>query len=182
MESVEGYVAQERKTNKIQVVRADISHVEGIAKVCTDGWLATYDGLHSQEYIDRVIEEYYNHERIHKEVLTNDEYWYGWFVALENGQVVGAIGGGTTGEKRGEIFVLYLDRNRRREGIGTLLIDYFTRIQKEKGIVEQWVSVAKGNEKGIPFYEAKGFVKQFERPSQGSTEEETVSYRYCRNI
>uniref|UniRef100_UPI003EB8E09C hypothetical protein n=1 Tax=Bacillus cytotoxicus TaxID=580165 RepID=UPI003EB8E09C len=64
-----------------------------------------------------------------------------------------------------------------------MLIDYFTGIQKEKGIVEQWVSVAKGNEKGIPFYEAKGFVKQFERPSQGSTEEEaTVSYRYFRNI
>lgn len=177
------YVVQEQKTNKIQVVRADISHVEGIAKVCTDGWLATYEGLHSQEYIDRVIEEYYNHERIHKEVLTNDENWYGWFVALENGQVVGAIGGGTTGEKCGEIFVLYLDPNRRREGIGTLLVDNFTEIQKEKGIIEQWVSVAKGNEKGIPFYEAKGFVKQSERPSQGSTEEESVvSCRYCRNI
>ncbi|MGG2017104.1 GNAT family N-acetyltransferase [Bacillus sp. S10(2024)] len=180
---MEGYVLQEQKTNKIQVVRADISHVEGIAKVCTDGWLATYEGLHSQEYIDRVIEEYYNHERIHKEVLTNNENWYGWFVALENEKVVGAIGGGTTGEKCGEIFVLYLDPNRRREGIGTLLVDYFTEIQKEKGIVEQWVSVAEGNEKGIPFYEAKGFVKQSERPSQGSTEEEpSVSYRYCRNI
>ncbi|PEA55602.1 GNAT family N-acetyltransferase [Bacillus pseudomycoides] len=167
----------------MQVVRADISHVEGIAKVCADGWLATYEGLYSQEYIDRVIEEYYNHERIYKEVLTNNENWYGWFVALENGQVVGAIGGGTTGEKCGEIFVLYLDPNRRREGIGTLLVDHFTEIQKEKGIVEQWVSVAKGNEKGIPFYEAKGFVKQSERPSQGSTEEEqAVSYRYCRNI
>ncbi|MEI4803579.1 GNAT family N-acetyltransferase [Bacillus sp. NPDC077411] len=177
------YVVQEQKTNKIQVVRADTIHIEGIAKICTDGWLATYEGLHSQEYIDCVIEEYYNHERIHKEVLTNNENWYGWFVALENEKVVGAIGGGTTGEKCGEIFVLYLDPNRRREGIGTLLVDYFTEIQKEKGIVEQWVSVAEGNEKGIPFYEAKGFVKQSERPSQGSTEEESaVSCRYCRNI
>jgi hypothetical protein len=31
-------------------------------------------------------------------------------------------------------------------------------VQKEKGATQQWVSVAKGNQKGIPFYEAKGFI------------------------
>ena len=57
----------------------------------------------------------------------------------------------------GEVFVLYLNPSRRNEGIGTMILDAITKQQKEEyNATEQWVSVAKGNQKGIPFYEAKG--------------------------
>jgi ribosomal protein S18 acetylase RimI-like enzyme len=56
----------------------------------------------------------------------------------------------------GEVFVLYLGPNRRNEGIGTMLLEAITKQQKEEyNASEQWVSVQKGNEKGIPFYEAR---------------------------
>jgi hypothetical protein len=52
----------------IKIVKANRSHVEGIAKVCSDGCRATYAETHTEEYIERVIEEFYNRERIHEEV------------------------------------------------------------------------------------------------------------------
>lgn len=56
--------------------------------------------------------------------------------------------------------------------------------QKEEfDATEQWVSVAKGNQKGIPFYEAKGFIFKHESDGHGIVEgERYISLRYCRKI
>ncbi|MFP3472702.1 GNAT family N-acetyltransferase, partial [Micrococcus sp. SIMBA_144] len=79
-----------------------------------------------KEYIERVIEEFYNEERILQEVTTSDRDWGGYYVAVENGEVLGAGGGGMIGKTEGELFVLYLDPSRRNEGIGTLLLEATT--------------------------------------------------------
>jgi GNAT superfamily N-acetyltransferase len=168
----------------IKILKANASHVEGIAKVCSDGYWATYIGLRSEEYIKRVIKEFYNHERILKEVTDTGREWGGYFVAVEENEVIGAIGGGMIDETSGEVFVLYLNPNRRNEGIGTRLLDVLTKQQKEKfHATEQWVSVAKENQKGIPFYEARGFIFKNEQRGYGNTEEENyISLRYFRQI
>ncbi|GGH73596.1 GNAT superfamily N-acetyltransferase [Pullulanibacillus pueri] len=168
----------------IQIIKADSRHVEGIAKVCSDGYWATYKGIRSEDYIKRIIKEFYNHERIEKEVSETSREWGGYFVAVEEGKVIGAIGGGMIAETAGEVFVLYLKPNRRREGIGTMLLNALTSQQKEVfNATEQWVSVAKGNQKGIPFYEAKGFVSKSEQNGYGNIEGENyTSLRYYRHI
>ncbi|RFU66887.1 GNAT family N-acetyltransferase [Bacillus sp. V59.32b] len=165
----------------ITIQKAEPEHVEGIAKVCSDGYRATYQETHTQEYIERIISEFYNHERILKEIFERQPGWNGWFVALEEGIVVGAGGGGMTGPATGEVFVLYLDPQRRNEGIGTKLLATITEEQIRQGANEQWVSVSKGNDKGIPFYEARGFVKDSEKSSYGNSEgEDYTSLRYRR--
>ncbi|MEW9676062.1 GNAT family N-acetyltransferase [Lentibacillus sp. L22] len=167
----------------VEIRMARLKDVEGIAKVCIDANRDTYKYTHSEEFIERTISEFYNYKRIKQEVLHTSSSWQGWFVAIENDKVVGAIGGGMINDEKGEIFVLYLDINKRREGIGTLLLNYLTDIQKKDGALEQWVSVAKGNQKGIPFYEAKGFKRVKEIKSFESAENENyTSYRYSRNI
>jgi len=167
----------------IEVVQAAPEHAAGICRVCADGWRAAYEDLCSREYIERIIAELYNEERVLKEIMETGREWGGWFVAIENGRVVGAGGDGMTGERTGEVFVLYVDPDRRNEGIGTLLLDAITRQQKELGAVEQWVSVFKGNRKGIPFYEARGFVFHHEQPANGNRDGESyVSLRYRRLI
>ncbi|TGB03595.1 GNAT family N-acetyltransferase [Halobacillus salinus] len=168
----------------IQILKAAPSHVAGISKVCSAGYWATYHEIRSEAYIKRIIEEFYNHERVESEVTHTSREWGGYFVAVEEGDVIGAIGGGMIEEHAGEVFVLYLDPNRRNEGIGTLLLEALTKQQKEEfRATEQWVSVAKGNQKGIPFYEAKGFVFQKEKRGYGNSEEEGyISFRYCRGI
>lgn len=168
----------------IKICKANPIHVQGIVKVCSEGYRATYSETYSQEYIERIIEEFYNTERVLNEVTNTNRYWGGYFVALENVEVVGAGGGGMINDTAGEVFVLYLNPNRRNEGIGTKLLDAITNQQKEEfKASEQWVSVQKGNVKGIPFYEARGFTFQHEQQGYGNIEgEDYLALRLCRQI
>lgn len=130
-----------------------------------------------------MIKEFYNKERILDEVTNTNSHWGGYFVAVENDEVIGAGGGGMIGETEGEIFVLYLNPQRRNEGIGTMLLNAITKQQKQEfNATMQWVSVQKGNLKGIPFYEAKGFVYEHEQKTYGNENEDYISLRYSRQI
>ncbi|BCB04050.1 GNAT family N-acetyltransferase [Bacillus sp. KH172YL63] len=167
----------------IQIKQADPSHVRGIMRVCSGGYWATYGDMYTDSYIERVIEEFYNEERVLKEVKERNWHWGGYFVAVENDEVVGAAGGGMISESDGELFVLYIDPARRNEGIGTMLLDAVTHQQKHDFKADkQWVSVQKGNEKGIPFYEARGFVFKREKESYRDEGEGYVSLRYEREL
>ncbi|GAA0445253.1 MAG: GNAT family N-acetyltransferase [Bacillota bacterium] len=166
----------------IVVKRGLPEHVEGISKVCSEGCLDTYEGIRSPENIRRNNETFYNYDRILHELDEVDD-WDGYFVALDNGVVVGAIGGGMIDDDKSEVYVLYLDPERRGEGIGTQLLNNLTDIQQTKGSKEQWVSVQKGNNKGIPFYEARGFNFMYEKEAFSNAEEEDyISLRYRREI
>ncbi|QTM98949.1 GNAT family N-acetyltransferase [Sediminibacillus dalangtanensis] len=165
----------------ITIKKAQPEHAAGIASVCTKANWDTYRELRSEAYIERVIEEYYNQSRILKEIEKTGRSWGGWFVALEEGNVVGAAGGGMTEEKEAEIYVLYLDPARRNEGIGTMLLEAVTEQQKHLGAIKQWVSVAEGNQKAIPFYETRGFQIHSKQPDYGSSQDEYYqSLRYMR--
>lgn len=160
----------------IQIIKANASHVSGIAAVCTAGWRVTYANLHSPAYIEEVIKNYYNHERILSEVTYSDATWTGYYVALEGQKVVGAAGGGMLDAVTGELFVLYLDPQRRGEGIGSRLLEVITQALKDLGAKQQWVSVAKDNQLAIPFYEARNFIYQFPKPDNPKV------LRYLRNL
>lgn len=139
----------------IHIIKAKPNHVAGISKVCSDGYWATYRETHTEMYIKGIIKEFYNPERILKEVSVTSREWGGYFVALEGNEI-----------------------------IGTMILDAITKQQKEEfNATEQWVSVARGNQKGIPFYEAKGFILNHERDGHGIVERKKyTSLRYCRPI
>lgn len=164
----------------ITICRAKPEHVEGIAQVCSEGYLATYHDIYSKDYIETVIRDFYNINRILDEVTYTNKQWGGYFIALEVDQVVGAGGGGMISDTSGELFVLYVKPDRRNEGIGTLLLQAITNQQRDMGATEQWVSVQKGNQKGIPFYEAKGFRYQYEQ--KGWHNEQYITLRYRRDL
>jgi ribosomal protein S18 acetylase RimI-like enzyme len=168
---------------RIRVQRATPEHAEGISRVCSEGWRDTYAGLHSADYIEQAIREFYNMERIIRETTETGDGWDGWFVALDGEDVVGAIGGGMTGPEEAEVFVLYVLPSRRGEGIGTRLLDHLSDIQRTKGVKKQWVSVTMGNMKGIPFYEARGFRLVGDREAHYNPDGEALrSLRYTRDL
>ncbi|MFB4161391.1 GNAT family N-acetyltransferase [Geomicrobium sp. JSM 1781026] len=167
----------------MHIQRATIDDVPGIIRVCTKGYWATYRELVSDEYIERICNEFYNEERVTSEVTSIDERWVGYIVAIEDGQVIGAGGGGMLSANRSEVYVLYLDPDRRNEGIGSKILAEITAQQMNLGATEQWVSVQEGNQKGIPFYEAKGFIYESRVKAYANTEDERyVNLRYRRTI
>ena len=78
--------------------------------------------------------------------------------------------------------MLYVDETYRYKGIGRLLLEALTELQKEQGAAKQWVSVQEDNQHGIPFYEARGFRLQGKKTELTDTGEEQVSLRYSREI
>jgi ribosomal protein S18 acetylase RimI-like enzyme len=168
--------------SRVVIRPAEGRDAEGIARVCAEGWRDTYRDIYAPEQIEAVIAEYYTPERIRGEIRA-PQGWDGWVVVIDAGNVVGAGGGGMIDPHAGEIFVLYLDPERRGEGIGTLLLDSITRQQVEHGAIEQWVSVEPENTKGLPFYLARGFEVRGKRPAWGSRPEEgRVSLRLMRPL
>ncbi len=170
---------QNRKVNVREALDQD---APGISQVCSAGWRETYRAIYSQTYINWVINEFYNLDRLKSEIQDPGSYDR-WLVAEEKLTIVGAAGGGLTSPEEWEIFVLYLDPLRRRQGIGTLLLNALTDQATRHGATEQWVSVTQGNRLGIPFYETRGFVLRSEHsivsPPTGET---LLTLRYSRKI
>ncbi|MBL7261046.1 GNAT family N-acetyltransferase [Paractinoplanes lichenicola] len=129
-----------------------------IAAVCAAGWRDTYAGLLPPAAIDEAIATYYTPTRIEGEVGGGaSDGWLGYAVAVSDGEVLGAAGGGLTGPGVGELFVLYVRPDVQARGLGSRLLDFVTGQQVGRGAREQWVSVYQGNPKGEPFYRARGF-------------------------
>jgi GNAT superfamily N-acetyltransferase len=144
---------------EIRLARA--GEEEAICDVCREGFAVSSDGLLTSANIERRAQEYYNPTRVRQEIATagDEPRWLGYVVAVsEAGGVVGAAGGGLSEGTAGNVYVLYLDLALRGQGIGTLLLNFVTEQQKSAGATEQWVSVTEGNNLGIPFYLARGFV------------------------
>lgn len=128
-----------------------------ISDICSEAWKITYADIYSKDYIDKVIEEFYNVERIAKESSESSPHWHGYMVAHENQKILGCIGGAIDGEI-GFIYVLYVDPKHKGQGVGGALLDFLTNHQKENyGITRQEVFVTTGNMMGILFYEKNGF-------------------------
>jgi GNAT superfamily N-acetyltransferase len=132
-----------------------------ICDICRRGFALSSTGLLSPVTVERQADLYYNPERVRHDITTAGDTprWQGYVVAASDLHgVLGAAGGGVTDEGVGNVYVLYLDPELRGHGIGTALLDFVTEQQLSGGAVEQWVSVTEGNDLGIPFYLARGFV------------------------
>ena len=162
----------------VSITKPTENHIEAISAICSAGWKQTVEGKLSEEYQEQNIAFWYNHERIRSDM----EAGYYTHVALIDSNVTGVIGGGMTDSGVSEVFMLYVDETCRYKGIGRLLLEALTELQKEQGAAEQWVSVQEGNQFGIPFYEARGFRLQGKKMELTATGEEQVSLRYSRQI
>jgi GNAT superfamily N-acetyltransferase/drug/metabolite transporter (DMT)-like permease len=147
-------------------------------------WRATYAELMSPETIEKAIDEYYGEDRIRHEAAPSldGRDWSGYLLAEDaTRHPLATIGGGMTAPGVGEVFVLYADPERRREGAGRALLRALSAPQVELGATEQWVSVTKGNRLGMPFYLAQGFeVVEEVDPWDGPGAEEGLRYLRMR--
>lgn len=175
---VELKILGERRCLDIIIEKPQFQHIPEIARICTVGWKQTVEGMLSEEYQNKNVNYWYNHNKVRSDIESGN-YSH---VALIGSKVVGTVGGAITGPARGDVFVLYVDETYRYQGIGRRLLTALTNQQIAEGAREQWVSVEKDNWRGIPFYEARGFVLQEERISNIAPGETHVSLKYKRTI
>lgn len=162
----------------VTITEPTIDHAEAISTVCAAGWKQTVEGLLSGEYQEENVALWYNLNCIKKDIQAG---FYS-HIALIDSKVAGVIGGVMTGPGAAEVFVFYVDEEYRYQGVGRQLLNALSQMQLESGALEQWVSVQEGNQKGIPFYEAQGFLYKEKRAETTSTGEQQVSLRYSREL
>ncbi|MFC7532591.1 GNAT family N-acetyltransferase [Actinoplanes sp. GCM10030250] len=176
-----------------EVRAARDADVAAICDICERAYPATYTGLVSSDYLDRMLAEFYQPDRVAKAIAPAPPDWLGYQVVEEQSQVVeeqsqvieeqsqvieeqsrvvGVAAGGITSPGSGELFMLYLEPGERGRGLGTLLLDRVTEQLRELGATEMWVAALEGNKLGLPFYEARGFVRQSRRKAYGTTDAE----------
>lgn len=163
-----------------QAMRKDAHEIRQV--LILSHWF-TYENLYKKVEIQEMIDRYYNPERLVEEIACINATWHGYIIAESEGEIIGVIGGGMREEEVGEVYVLYLHPAMRQRGVGTLLLNHFTKVQKfTYGANEQWVAVAEGNQYGIPFYEAKGFTFQYAEASYAPVGDKDISLWYKRKI
>lgn len=156
-----GDVTNAPEVPEYEVRLARVGEEGAICDVCRAGFAVSSHDLLSPATIEQQAHRYYNPARVREEITTAGDMpgWQGYVVAVsELGEVLGAAGGGVTDHVIGNVYVLYLNPSLRGRGIGTALLEFVTEQQKSEGATEQWISVTEGNNLGIPFYVARGFV------------------------
>jgi ribosomal protein S18 acetylase RimI-like enzyme len=168
----------------VEIRKATSADVDGIVKVCTDANWATYTGLWPPELIGQSIQQWYTPERITKEVMEFSPGWHGYYVAVQDDMIVGVAGGGMIDDGVGELYVIYVDAARKRQGIGRKLMNAVTAEQVAAGAKEQWLSVAKGNNPAIRFYETLGYIHAGQAPAatKAAADAGIMDLRYKRVI
>lgn len=149
-----------------QARMATEADVEAISRICSASWRFTYSNLLPSHVIDAVIAKYYTPDRIKSEIAPSMPHWSGYIVVEDNdGHIAAAGGGGLSSPQTAELYVLYADPDCRGKGFGSAVLELLTSQQAAAGASEQYVAVQKGNNLGIPFYLARGFVTVEEKPS-----------------
>ncbi len=174
-------LSEKQKKRELKEVVIDVpeaKYAEAIADIYAEGWKQTIEGKLAEEDQRENVERWYHPERIEKDIAEGN-YSY---IALLDSEVIGVIGGGKIGPHTGEIFVFYVDEKMKDQGVGEKLLEKLTQEHIEAGLSKQSVSVQKGNERGMSFYEARGFRYQERNLTETATGEQQVSLRYSRRI
>ncbi|MCX5375075.1 GNAT family N-acetyltransferase [Streptomyces sp. NBC_00091] len=84
--------------------------------------------------------------------------WLGWLVAADaDGAVVGAASGGVPVASEGEVYALCVTPARRREGIGTALLEAASSRMREHGATSQRITLPVEQAPALPFFARHGF-------------------------
>jgi len=130
---------------------ATAADISGIRRVAERAWAADYDM--TRETVEAAVRDWYGDERMQREVTGDDSP----VVVADDGGVVGfAHGAVSEAEDCGTVLRLYVDPDRRREGVGgALLAAIEERLVADCSRLQATVLAA--NEVGRRFYEESGY-------------------------
>lgn len=135
------------------IIKPEIKDSLEIAKLIKDGWNSAYKGIISDEYLNNMDVEKIADKW--KQRIENDID--NIYVYKENNQILGVIKYGKEensyyNENMGEIYILYVKPENKRNGIGTQLLEFVKSKLIKEGYNKMIVWCLKGNVQGANFY------------------------------
>ena len=125
-----------------------------VFQLATEIWNDNYNGIISQNQIDYMLNMMYNPERVQQDL---DE-GYQWKFILYNNEVVGYLAYVIQKDNRVFLSKIYLKTSAQGLGIGKLALKHVKNYAKTNKCSAVYLTVNKGNTKGIRAYEKTGFT------------------------
>lgn len=88
----------------------------------------------------------------------------GFIIVERDGLIIGFLAAVIPATRRARILMLAVREGTRNQGIGTSLMEEFTRRCRSRGIASQELEVRKSNAGAIRFYERLGFAIRYLLP------------------
>lgn len=139
-------------TNDISFVKAD--DMKQLAELTSEIWHEYWTCILSAEQIDYMVEKFQSQKAM-EEQIANKNYVY--FYILVKNEKAGYIG---MSKKSDYLFLskLYIKKEFRHQGIGTIAFDFIKKFAGENGYQKICLTVNKHNLNTIKAYEKWGFV------------------------
>lgn len=139
--------------------------------------IALYSNVAHRAQVVALWETVFGYEAAHnnprvvidKKIAEQDDLF---FVAIAGISIVGTVMAGYDGH-RGWIYSLAVSPSRRREGIGSRLIDTAERALSDRGCVKINLQIMEGNESVAAFYTSLGYSVE-KRVSMGKRIERNI--------
>ncbi len=151
----------------MKIREATIEDAPGIARVHIDSWRTTYKGIVPQRIIDSFT--YEEREELWRRALSPGSRSFVYVAEDESGQVVGFASGGPAQQDApnhaGELYAIYLLRERQGRGIGRQLFEAVVRELVNRGLYSMAIWVLVDNP-ACGFYEAMGGRKVYHRQEE----------------
>jgi len=174
--------------NNVRIRSALPSDASAVRSVARESWRAAYDGILDAETIECKVDEWYAVEELAESIDRSD----GAFLVAEDRTLerdaehgfeplVGFLQSVPAPEDdSGDTYVLariYVLPDHWGEGIGTRLLDQAVGAIRERGAETLRLGVFADNDAAVGFYEARGFERVREKPSELGDE-----YVYVREL
>jgi len=138
---------------------ACVEDAKAIAFVQVEGWRTTYAGIVPDAYLAEMDAE--SRVESWRQPLQSGEM--DAFVVEDAGGVFGFVCGGKIREASesydGELYAIYLLKDRQRNGAGRLLACTLAEALKHRGLKSMTVWVLEENRRAVSFYKALGAVQ-----------------------
>lgn len=148
------------KPTNVRVRAATRADLPGVAGVAGRTWRAAYAGLIPEADVERFLASVYSPANLERTLLSLGA---GFLVATDGDEIVGYAMSGRNREGDGELFAIYVLRERQGAGIGRRLWMAAAGHLRGLGLATMEVWVLAGNGPARRFYERQGALSVGER-------------------
>lgn len=148
---------------EITIRKVKPEEAKALAKLSAAMFSDTYAHLNDPLDMQLYVEENFNPEKIHQELINPDTYC---FYAIKNSIPVGCSKlilhqnhASFTGIKTAELSRLYVDKAYHNQKIGAALMQFAIDFSLKNQAEKLWLGVWEKNNKALDFYRKWGFIK-----------------------
>ena len=142
----------------IKIVKAESDEeIRNVSALADRIWHEHYADIIGAQQVDYMMRMFQSEEKIMSDIRENG---YIYYIALENGRMIGYCGiRPDIGDRAIFLSKLYVEKGSRGKGMSRIFIDHFVRDVGREGYDRVWLTVAKENLSSIAVYEHLGFEK-----------------------